>query len=210
MHRAQLTPHQRLLPHTDGLAEARAADDTFFPLDRHALAALNAPALDEALDRLLQLLHGHTGRTTQADDLTCSSSSRTPPPAPPRSAGPAGPAPRRSDALIAHRSPFEKCLGIQTGSRGSVRTEVTYDRSTGKGPTTDAAGPSGGAAPSRRSCTDCRSDSHTRTPGRRCSPCRRSEVQECCSSGQSPCSSSSVEKPTTRLREYPLPFPGKD
>ncbi|GGL72776.1 hypothetical protein GCM10010129_15640 [Streptomyces fumigatiscleroticus] len=70
LQRAQVLPHQRLLLHTDGLTDARAADGTFFPLDRRALAALRAPALDQALDRLLDLLHRHTGDAVPADDLT--------------------------------------------------------------------------------------------------------------------------------------------
>ncbi len=68
--RAQVLPHQRLLLHTDGLTDTRAADGTFFPLDEHARAALRAPTLDQALDRLLDLLQRHTGDAVPADDLT--------------------------------------------------------------------------------------------------------------------------------------------
>ncbi|GGY16502.1 hypothetical protein GCM10010358_80220 [Streptomyces minutiscleroticus] len=68
--RIRLLPHQRLLLHTDGLTDARAEDGTCFPLDQRALAALRAPTLDQALDRLLDLLHRHTGCSTTADDLT--------------------------------------------------------------------------------------------------------------------------------------------
>ncbi|GGZ15056.1 PP2C family protein-serine/threonine phosphatase [Streptomyces poonensis] len=68
--RARVLPHQRLLLHTDGLTDARAADGTFFPLDEHALAALLAPTLDQALDRVLDLLRRHTGGAVPADDLT--------------------------------------------------------------------------------------------------------------------------------------------
>ncbi|QEU90976.1 serine/threonine-protein phosphatase [Streptomyces kanamyceticus] len=68
--RVQLRPDQRLLLHTDGLTEARDAAGACFPLDRRALAALTAPTLDQAVDRLLGLLHRHTGRAAPADDLT--------------------------------------------------------------------------------------------------------------------------------------------
>ncbi|GAA2265659.1 hypothetical protein GCM10010145_34730 [Streptomyces ruber] len=68
--RAKVLPHQRLLLHTDGLTDARAADDTFFSLDEHALGALLAPTLDEALDRLLDLLQRHIGSAAPTDDLT--------------------------------------------------------------------------------------------------------------------------------------------
>lgn len=70
LQRAGLLPDQRLLLHTDGLTDARAADGTCFPLDRRALAALRAPTVDQGLDQLMDLLHRHTGRTAQADDLT--------------------------------------------------------------------------------------------------------------------------------------------
>ncbi len=68
--RVGLLADQRLLFHTDGLTEARAADGTHFPLDRHALAALRAPTPDQALDQLLDLLRQHTEGTVPADDLT--------------------------------------------------------------------------------------------------------------------------------------------
>ncbi|WP_190194730.1 PP2C family protein-serine/threonine phosphatase [Streptomyces minutiscleroticus] len=92
MQRTRLHPDQRLLLYTDGLVEARDGDGVFFPLDRHVHAALNAPTLDQALDRLLDLLLRHTGRTTTADDLTLILLQRAPVPLPrhpcPRSASP--------------------------------------------------------------------------------------------------------------------------
>lgn len=86
IHRVQFLPHQRLLLYTDGLTEARNTDGIPFPLDRRTLAALNAPTLDQALDRLLALLHGHTGQTAPADDLTLLLVQQAPPPAPPHRA----------------------------------------------------------------------------------------------------------------------------
>ncbi|GGZ27316.1 PP2C family protein-serine/threonine phosphatase [Streptomyces poonensis] len=97
LQRAPLLPDERLLLHTDGLTEARNHDGAFFPLDRNVLAALNAPTLNQALDRLLDLLHRHTGRPTTADDLTLIlmqpvAAARTAP-----SSGLAGPGPQCPD-----------------------------------------------------------------------------------------------------------------
>lgn len=92
LQRIELGPDQRLLLYTDGLAEARDADGTLFPLDHQVLAALNGPTLDASLGHLLDLLHAHAGAGT-ADDLTLILAAQlpTPPPAPPPAELPAPP-----------------------------------------------------------------------------------------------------------------------
>jgi sigma-B regulation protein RsbU (phosphoserine phosphatase) len=68
-YRVRLAPTQRLLFYTDGLTEARGHDgDTLF-LTRTLHNALTALTLDQALDRLLGLMHWHD-RETAGDDVT--------------------------------------------------------------------------------------------------------------------------------------------
>lgn len=65
-HIEPFTSGDRLLLYTDGLIEARDRDGTFFPLE-HWSGALRQPALDRALDVLLDELVGHAGEVT--DDV---------------------------------------------------------------------------------------------------------------------------------------------
>ena len=68
-----LTPEQRMLLYTDGLTEARDAHGTPLALDRRVRAALRAPALDEALANLVDLVDHHAAAHDgdgHGDDLT--------------------------------------------------------------------------------------------------------------------------------------------
>lgn len=67
--RVHLSPGERLLLYTDGLTDARDPRGRPLPLDRPVQAALTAPALDDALDRLLTLLRRHSSGRID-DDLT--------------------------------------------------------------------------------------------------------------------------------------------
>ncbi|MGA4840679.1 PP2C family protein-serine/threonine phosphatase [Streptomyces sp. G45] len=71
LQRVHLTAGERLLLYTDGLTDARDGDRAPFRLDTPQVrAALGEPALPEALDRLTDLVHRHTGGGPLADDLT--------------------------------------------------------------------------------------------------------------------------------------------
>jgi phosphoserine phosphatase RsbU/P len=65
---AELKPGDRLLFYTDGLVEARDQAGRFFALDRGVAAALGAPELDAAVQRVAGLLLGHAADEL-ADDV---------------------------------------------------------------------------------------------------------------------------------------------
>ncbi|MEU5589535.1 PP2C family protein-serine/threonine phosphatase [Streptomyces chrestomyceticus] len=69
LHTIRLSPEQRILLYTDGLTEARNAKGAALTFDRAVRAALSAPALDEALTTLVDLVDRHTA-DSNADDLT--------------------------------------------------------------------------------------------------------------------------------------------
>jgi serine phosphatase RsbU (regulator of sigma subunit) len=57
-----------LLLYTDGVTEARDADGRYFPLTKHAVAAMRESTDDGVLDHLLASLREHIG-DQQADDI---------------------------------------------------------------------------------------------------------------------------------------------
>jgi serine phosphatase RsbU (regulator of sigma subunit) len=68
LQRARLGCDERLLIYTDGLVEARDANQIMFSLDRKVRSALTMPSLHEAVGALRRLVVQHTGNNLQ-DDL---------------------------------------------------------------------------------------------------------------------------------------------
>ncbi len=65
----ELKPGDRLLFYTDGLVETRDRAGRFFELDGRVAAALAAPGLDDALQRVARLLLAHAHGGQLADDV---------------------------------------------------------------------------------------------------------------------------------------------